>query len=308
MTDLACPLCHLPLCSLAEFHWECRHCGAEFPRRASLDVMLTAAEWDMMQASPSVYSALDVESYSRARRASFLTRMYYDFWVDRMLGEISVGHAGVLVELMCGEGEISRRCGERFSTVYAIDLDVRFVANLARDLGVNGERHVRPICANAARLPLPDASVGVVAIMGGLHHARPLIEAILTEICRILKPAGILVVSEPANDHWLVRSIRHWQYSRSKLQGRDPGEDGFSRAELDPLLAKSGFRLESYKVFGFLAYPLMGNTDLVPLLASSASTLLGKALLHIDEALERVPVGRDMGWASLFRAVKRNGQ
>lgn len=49
----------------------------------------------------------------------------------------------------------------------------------------------------------------------------------------------------------------------------------------------------------------MGNTDLVPVLASCSSEVLGRALLGIDKILETTPFFRKMAWASLFRAVKR---
>ncbi len=268
-------------------------------------MFLTADEWDAMQADRRAYSTLDVESYSRARRNSQMNRMYYDSWVNRLFAEIPRSHAGRLLELMSGEGEMSRRGTGRFSAIFAVDLDDRFVTNLARDLRLQGIQGVRPICANAARVPLGDGTIDAVAIMGGLHHARPILSKVMEEIFRVLKPSGILVASEPANDHWLIKRIRHWQYAHSRLQGHDSMEDGFTEDEISHVLTESGFRLESYKVFGFAAYPLMGNTDLIPLLANSKWSALGKSLLRIDQALERIPYIQRMAWASLFRAVKR---
>ena len=55
-------------------------------------------------------------------------------------------------------------------------------------------------------------------------------------------------------------------------------------------------------MFGFVAYPLMGNTDLLPLLEHVRSRSLGRALLWLDAALERAPLIRRLGWASLFSA------
>jgi SAM-dependent methyltransferase len=126
----------------------------------------------------------------------------------------------------------------------------------------------------------------------------------LEEIARVLAPGGVLVASEPANDHWLIRRIRRWQYARSAQQGDDEEEDGFTREELASGLAAAGLRLRTYQVFGYIAYPLMGNTDLLPLLARSRRAWLGRALVRLDTAVESVPVLRRMGFASIFTATR----
>jgi SAM-dependent methyltransferase len=162
------------------------------------------------------------------------------------------------------------------------------VEQAARDLAAAGERRARLVCGTATRVPLPDACTSVVVVQGALHHARPVLPDILREIHRLLRPGGVLVGSEPANDHPLTHAIRDWQYRRSAHQGNDP----------------AGLRLDRYRQFGFIAYPLMGNTDLVPLLRKVRSPVLATALMRLDALLERVPGVRNMAWASVFRAFK----
>ena len=113
------------------------------------------------------------------------------------------------------------------------------------------------------------------------------------------------MASEPANDSLPIRLLRRVQYRFSSLQGNDPEEDGFTRSELTKELAGVGLRMESYLQFGTFAYVLMGNTDLVPLLVRSRNISLGQALLTCDETLERLPLFRRLGMASLFRARKQ---
>jgi SAM-dependent methyltransferase len=230
--------------------------------------------------------------------------MYYDWWVSRMLAEIPTDYRGPLVELMCGGAEICRRLPDHIPSAFALDLNVTAVEQAARDLQAAGERRVTLACGTAARLPLPDQCAGVVVIQGALHHARPLLPQILSEVYRVLTPKGVLVGSEPANDHPLTRAVRHWQYRRSHLQGNDPEEDGFSKHQVAESLSAAGLRLDRYQQFGFVAYPLMGNTDEISLLSRLRSMRLGRALLAMDEILERIPVIRKMAWASLFRAFK----
>src|SRR5262249_35202425 len=53
----------------------------------------------------------------------------------------------------------------------------------------------RLVCADAFRLPLPDASVDAVTVAFGVRNLRPR-DAALAEIARVLRPGGTLVVLE----------------------------------------------------------------------------------------------------------------
>lgn len=300
--SLVCPACHAPLDSTAG-GLHCHACGADFPTRAAVPVLLSDSEWQFWRAHLDEEAAVR-DGYAKARREAPLTVRYFDWWVSRLFGEIPQEFNGAFVELMCGGAEVCRRLPARFTSAVALDLDVDMVAQAARDCAAAGERRVTFVCGTAARLPLPDACTSVVVVQGALHHARPVLADVLREIHRILRPGGVLVGSEPANDHPLTRAIREWQYKRSAHQGNDPDEKGFDRRELGELLAAAGLRLDRYRQFGFIAYPLMGNTDLVPLLRHSRSHALGSALLKLDAALEHIPGIRGLAWASLFRAFK----
>jgi SAM-dependent methyltransferase len=294
-----CPACHGPLERRPDGR-RCGGCGAEYPRRANVDVLLAEDEWRDALAHLEEERPI-LEQYVRARREAALNILYYDHWVARMLAEIPPGHAGPVLELMCGGAEICRRLPRRLRPAVALDLNVAMVEQAAADLARMGRDDVTVLCGTAARLPLPDASMGVVLVQGGFHHAKPLLPVILAEVARVLRPDGLLIASEPANDFWLVRRVRHWQYAHSPMQGHDPGEDGFTQPELDAALRDAGLRLERYRRCGYVAYPLIGNTDVLPVLARSRARWLGNALLGIDRALEHVPVIGGMGWISIFR-------
>jgi ubiquinone/menaquinone biosynthesis C-methylase UbiE len=266
-------------------------------------VLLSEEEWERSQARAEDEKR-SAESYYGARAISPLNIMYYDHWVSSMLHEIPKGCKGPLVELMCGRAEISRRLPPRFQTALAMDWNTCVVEQAARDLARVGEKRVTVVCGTVRRLPLPDETAGVVMVQGGLHHVRAFLSEVLAEVARVLRPHGVLIAAEPANDHWLTRRIRHWQYSRSRALGNDPDEGGFTEPELREALAQHGLRLERYRFSGFVAYPLMGNTDLVPLLARIRSRALGRALLALDWFLEHIPFLRRMAWTSIFRAIK----
>lgn len=293
--ELVCPSCHGPLGSGP---LRCEACGRAFPVHEGVPVFLDPDGWEAARSARAVPSRAR-DDYSRVRRACILTQMYYDAWVDRLLAEVP-RDGGALVELMCGEGELSRRLPPWVRAALAVDRDPEAAQVAARDLA--HDRRVTVAVGDATALPVATGGASAVVIIGGLHHARPELARILREVARVLRPRGVLVASEPANDHPLVRRVRRWQYSRSTSQGHDPDEDGFTRGELELAMAPHGLRLATYGVFGFVAYPLMGNTDLLPLLEGARSRLLGRALLGLDAALERVPVIRRLGWASRFVA------
>lgn len=284
----------------------CPGCGAAFPARAAVPVLLSAEEWEACR------HHLDDEvvartAYAHARRTVPLTIRYFDWWVGRMFAQIPAHIDGPFVELMCGGAEMCRRLPPRFTRALALDLDVDMVEQAARDLAAAGDHRARFICGTAARVPLPDACTSVVVVQGALHHARPVLPQILSEIYRLLRPGGVLIGSEPANDHPLTHAIRDWQYRRSTLQGNDPDEEGFDRTQLGAVLGAAGLHLDHYEQFGFIAYPLLGTTDLVPLLRNARSPMLYRGLMALDALLERLPGIRRMAWASLFRAVKGSG-
>jgi SAM-dependent methyltransferase len=303
--SLVCPTCRAALQSTAGTGMRCLACGADFPVRARVPVLLSDDEWRACRAHLDDEAAVR-DAYARARREAPITVRYFDWWVGRMLAEIPAHLSGPFVELMCGGAEVSRRLPARFTSALALDLDVDMVEQAASDLSAAGERRITLVCGTAARLPLPDACTPVVVVQGALHHARPVLAEVLSEIHRILQPGGVLIGSEPANDHRLTRAVREWQYRHSAMQGNDPDEEGFDRAELGDRLRAAGLRLDRYRQFGFIAYPLMGNTDLIPLLRRSRSRALGTALLRLDELLEHVPGIRGLAWASLFRAFKND--
>ena len=301
--ELVCPACWSSLEATAGGGRRCASCGASYPRRAEVEVLLDDETWRATVAHAE-HERETLRRYHVSRRESPLNILYYDGWVARMFRHVPEANRGPLVEIMCGEAEICRRLPQRFRSALALDLNPTMVEQAARDLEQAGETRVRLVCASATQIPLADQSAGVVMVQGGLHHVKPLLAQVVAEVGRILRPGGIFVASEPANDHWLTRRIRHWQYRRSRHQGTDPGEDGLTQHELDAALSAAGLRLDRYRRFGFIAFPFMGNTQLFPLLATCRWRALGRALIALDRVFEHIPLVRGMALTSLLTALK----
>jgi ubiquinone/menaquinone biosynthesis C-methylase UbiE len=301
--EVVCPLCRKALVQQLSGSLACANCSATFPLRTNVPILVAAEEYGKvvkkLKATRNVW-----ERYSNARRQSTLTMMYYDWWVSRMFAEIPSNYRGPLLELMAGGGEISRRLPDRFEGAVALDLNVFMTERAAQDLEASGEHRVKFLCGSVSRLPFRSGSVPLAMIQGGLHHVRPILDDALREISRVLAPGGLLIASEPANDHPIIRWIRRWQYAHSTQQGGD--EDGFTKTEIASRFSSVGLQLVDYHLFGFIAYPLMGNTDLLPLLAKCSSKWLGRLLLLIDQLIERIPIGRRIAFASIITASKGN--
>jgi SAM-dependent methyltransferase len=117
-----------------------------------------------------------------------------------------------VVELFAGRAnglEALKRLG--FSHCFGIDLSLRLIST-------SQLRH-RTSAADARTLPIRTASIDIVIVQGGLHHLDTLpadLDATLTEIVRILRPAGRFYLVEPALTPFLslVHAICSWRLAR----------------------------------------------------------------------------------------------
>ncbi|HAV65320.1 MAG TPA: class I SAM-dependent methyltransferase, partial [Verrucomicrobiales bacterium] len=98
-----------------------------------------------------------------------------------------------IVELFCGRGNGLRA----WRSLGFVDLTgIDHSARLLKDV----EPEFRAILADVRDLPLPDGSVDVISIHGGLHHLPKLPEdvaRVLTQCHRVLRTGGRLLVVEP---------------------------------------------------------------------------------------------------------------
>lgn len=99
--------------------------------------------------------------------------------------------AGLVLDLACGSGPMSRELAQPGRTVVGLDLS-------AAELGLAAERGPGPwLRADLLRLPVHDGSVDVVTSSLGLAVAQPLTD-VLAEVARVLRPGGVLAAIAPA--------------------------------------------------------------------------------------------------------------
>lgn len=101
-----------------------------------------------------------------------------------------------IVELGCGAAHLSRKLLQRFPIceVTGLEVDER---QHAKNLQKPQER-LRFVQAGAQAIPFPDGSFDLGLMLKSLHHVPlDLLAQALAEVHRVLRPQGLLYVSEP---------------------------------------------------------------------------------------------------------------
>lgn len=234
--------------------------------------------------------------YGRVRRELVGTRLVNEYWNEEIYKWLPRRRDIAVLDNMCGTGVFLDVLAKDFSFVVGADIShdmIQLTTGAAR------ARMKGLVCADADRLPFADASFDVVNVRGALHHVNP-IHTALREMRRVLRPGGLVIISEPCDDFILVRKMRENMYSR--MDYFDEDEKTFLSADLESALSAGGFRVRDRKRFGFLAYALLGYPDIIPALEflnhMPFASAFSRGLIAIDKLLARTPIVKN--WSLVF--------
>jgi ubiquinone/menaquinone biosynthesis C-methylase UbiE len=207
------------------------------------------------------------------------------------------------VDLGCGTGVMLDKLGRRYEQVLGIDISAEMLEGY--DLSdLRAGLRVGLLRADMAALPLATGSCDVVVCRSALHHMED--EAgVLAEIARILAPDGRLLMGEPANDNVLTRAARAFVKRRPSYGKLHTIDRAYTRRQLRTLLHAAGLRVRREVRFGFIAYPLCDNPDLVPVLKHLPfADGLARGLRAVDRMLARVPLLRSQSWYTILEVAR----
>ena len=112
------------------------------------------------------------------------------------LDAAGLGPGQKVLEVSCGPGfftiPAARIVGEKGS-VYALDVSPLAVERVQQKIEKEGATNVETVLADAAQTGLPDQRFELIFVFG-FDHSVGEMESILTELHRLLKPAGILAI------------------------------------------------------------------------------------------------------------------
>lgn len=261
-----------------------------------------------ISASIPLFAASDISPESQAQKAHYdrIADAYavnlgyahtqeYMAYLDRcFLEAATAGTLGTVAELCCGYGEALQLLGTRIARYVGVDLSERMLQG-----GVARRTHPNAVFvqADATRVPLADASVDTVVILGGVHHV-PARAALFAEIARILKPGGRFLFREPVSDFILWRALRWLIYRLSPMLDHRV-ERPLTYDETVPALVQAGLSDVQYRHHGFLGFCLFMNSDV--LVANRLFRFipgirpLVRLSTALDEAMLRIPGLRRAG-------------
>lgn len=191
------------------------------------------------------------------------------------------------LELGCGTGVFLERVATSGAEIRGIDLSADLLAKARARLA--GVANVHLDCGNAEAMPYPDGSFDAVYGSSVLHHLS--LERALREVCRVLRPGGLIAFSEPNILNPQVALMFRFGPTK-RYFGVSPDEMAFSRFRARETLEQAGFRDISVRPFDFL-HPATPETWL-------------DAVARLGRVLEGVPLLREIAGSLLIRASKAN--
>jgi SAM-dependent methyltransferase len=156
-----------------------------------------------------------------------------------LLGDV---RGRTILDYGCGAGEDLVHIAARGADVVGLDISPELV-DLARKRADAYNVKARYIVGSGYQTGLPSASVDIVFAIAIFHHLD--LAAAKEELCRILRPAGVIIVQEPVRDSklitWLLSVI---PYRRDEIS---PFERPLTRVQLDRI--SEGFSCKSIRRF-----------------------------------------------------------
>ncbi len=204
-----------------------------------LDGLLAEAGGDVPEAAADQAAMRRVVKKRQDKMRSFFDSVAGRLGKDYVPGQSWKGVAEALLRLMppmviadlgAGEGTFAMLLAQRAAKVIAVDTSAKMI-EVGREQALrHGVTNVEFRLGDMEEIPIEDAQVDLVFFSQSLHHALHPDRAI-ADAARILRPGGRIVVLD---------LVKH-RFEEARELYADEWL-GFSEAELETMLEKSGFR------------------------------------------------------------------
>lgn len=232
------------------------------------------------------------------RYGSQFARIYQTHWNGEIIDFMESVESAAVLDCGCGNGVLLEDMKKRFPASFGMDISHEMLKSSR--LFLEG-KHILST-GDTEALPFRDETFDFVVCRGSLHHV-PVPEKGLKEIWRVLKKGGSLIISEPCADSLLLRLPRKLFIKKS-----DRFEDShrsFTSRELFHMLRGAGFSIQKKKKFGFLAFPLCGMSDILPIMKFLPfNKVITRLLIFVDKALASIPLVNNESWHIIIKSLK----
>jgi len=229
-----------------------------------------------------------VKDYDKRHHYEF-SKYYHHYWNNQIIKMTNADKNACVLDYGCGTGILLEDLVKKYSQVYGIDVSPDMIKRIK--INNNNLKSINVTCGE--NLPFKDNFFNVIFCRGSLHHVENL-EKGISEIFRVLKNEGELILSEPNNDSLILRIPRKFYVKHS--DHFDHEHHALESKSLIKLLENKKFEFKKLKRFVFFAFPIGGLSDLMPLV---------KFLIIIDNILSKIFFINRQSWHMIIR-VKKN--
>jgi SAM-dependent methyltransferase len=232
------------------------------------------------------------------------TREYMAYLDRALLDSLPSDSLGTVAEICCGAGEGLHLLGARARLGVGVDVSTQMLESACREAGRDPTRAF--VQGDATRLPLRSAAFDTVVMFGGIHHVNDR-QALFAEVARVLRPGGLFLWREPADDYLLWRAIRAVVYRTTSALQADT-EHPIRLRDTEAGVTAAGMTLATWRTFGFVAYCFLMNSDVLPInrLWQYVPGIrpLTRAAARVDDWTLRLPGLRRAGLIAIGSAIK----
>jgi len=223
---------------------------------------------------------------------------YLEWWDRLITYPLSQLNQGLVLDCGCGIGYLAKKISVTHPDFKVIGLEPSAaMLALARN-----RKNLVYLVGSATSLPFRSSCFSAIICKEALHHVDYPHKA-LAEFYRVLRPGGILMLSDPCSDSFLLQALRRVSFRLCRKFNPDHGS--FGADQMQRMLEQKGFNVQKQYRVGYLAYPLCGLADILPVMKFLPfAVFVTKILIQVDVLMSKIPFVNRNNWLIVTHAKK----